>query len=124
MVKLTVTNFFSFKGFFNIKCTKFAQKHKNALNIFAENIPVLTYKTAMLAAINTELYAIKSNDILPKIVSATKIDQVLCHNQSETGELSGLLKIKLNAQVILTVNIDLHNRLTYQWSTGFNGTYW
>ena len=66
----------------------------------------------MLAAINTELYAIKSNDILPKIVSVTKIDQVLCHNQSETGELSGLLKIKLNAQVILTVNIDLHNRLT------------
>ena len=32
-------------------------------------------------------------------------------NQSETGGLAGILKIKTNARVMLTVNIDLQDRL-------------
>ena len=65
----------------------------------------------MLETIHTELYNIKSNDILPKNIPATNIDQLLRHNQSETEGLAGILKIKLNTQAMPTVNIDLQDRL-------------
>ena len=57
------------------------------------------------------MYNIKSNDITPKNIPATKIDQVLHRNKSETRGLAGILKIKVNAQVMLTVNIELQDRL-------------
>ena len=49
--------------------------------------------------------------ICQKNVSIQKINQVLNRNQSETGGLAGILKIKINARVTLTVNIDLQDRL-------------
>ena len=54
---------------------------------------------------------IKAIDNLPKNASIQKINQVLNRNQSETGGLAGILKIKINARVTLTVNIDLQDRL-------------
>ena len=54
---------------------------------------------------------IKAIDNLPKNASIQKINQVLNRNQSETGGLAGILKIKINARVMLTVNIDLQDRL-------------
>ena len=48
---------------------------------------------------------------LPKNIPQQKINEILNHNQSETGGLAQTLNIKLNAQVILTVNIDLQDRL-------------
>ena len=53
----------------------------------------------------------KTIDNLPKNASIQKINQVLNRNQSETGGLAGILKIKINARVTLTVNIDLQDRL-------------
>ena len=53
----------------------------------------------------------KAIDNLPKNASIQKINQVLNRNQSETGGLAGILKIKINARVMLTVNIDLQDRL-------------
>lgn len=84
---------------------------ENAFHIFAENARALTHNTAMFEVIHTELYNIKSNDIIPKNIPATKTDQVLRHNQSETSRLASILKIKLNTQSMLTVNIDLQDRL-------------
>ena len=49
--------------------------------------------------------------ICQKNVSIQKINQVLNRNQSEIGGLAGILKIKINARVTLTVNIDLQDRL-------------
>ena len=54
---------------------------------------------------------IKAIDNLPKNASIQKINQVLNRNQSETGGLAGILKIKINARVMLTVNVDLQDRL-------------
>ena len=48
---------------------------------------------------------------MPKNVSINKINKVLNRNQSETGGLAEILKIKINARVMLTVNIDFHDRL-------------
>ena len=48
---------------------------------------------------------------MPKNVSIHKINKVLNRNQSETGGLAEILKIKINARVMLTVNIDFHDRL-------------
>ena len=40
-----------------------------------------------------------------------KSNKVLNRNQSETGGLAGILKIKINAKVMLIVNIDFQDRL-------------
>ena len=48
---------------------------------------------------------------MPKNVSIQKINKVLNRNQSETGGLAGILKIKINARVMLTVNIGFQDRL-------------
>ena len=48
---------------------------------------------------------------MPKNVSIQKINEVLNRNQSETGGLAGILKIKINARVMLTVNIGFQDRL-------------
>ena len=82
---------------------------ENAFHIFAENARALTHNTAMFEGIHTELYNIKSNDT--KNIPATKTDQVLRYNQSETSRLASILKITLNTQSMLTVNIDLQDRL-------------
>ena len=48
---------------------------------------------------------------LPKNIPQQKINEIRNHNQSETGGRAQTLHIKLNAQVILTVSIDLQDRL-------------
>ena len=50
-------------------------------------------------------------DVLPKNVSRDVIEKVLNRNQSETGGLARILEIKINARVMLTVNIDMADRL-------------
>ena len=66
----------------------------NALHIFAKNAN-----------------ANRHHDNLPQHVAQDKIDKLFKKNQSQTGGLAGNLHIKLNARVILTVNIDLQDRL-------------
>lgn len=50
-------------------------------------------------------------DDLSKNVVHFKIDQVFNQNQSEKGGLAAMLKVKLNARVMLTVSADLDDRL-------------
>ena len=75
---------------------------KDALHVYAENEN---------DSIDNPIYYIKSIDNLPKKVSIQKINDVLNRNQSETGRLAGILKIKINAKAMLTVNIDFQDRL-------------
>ena len=65
----------------------------------------------MLESIHNTIYYIKAIDNLPKNVSIQKINKVLNRNQNETGGLAGILKIKMNARVMLIVNIDLQERI-------------
>ena len=50
-------------------------------------------------------------DHLPKNIPQQKINEILSYKQSETGGIGQTLHIKVNAQVMLTVNIDLQDRL-------------
>ena len=84
---------------------------KDALHIYAENANANSYSQAMLESIDNLIYYIKAIDNLPKNVSIQKINKVLYWNQSETDGLAGILKIKIKARVMLTVNIDLQDRL-------------
>ena len=57
------------------------------------------------------LYSIPSIDQLPKHVCKSVIDKALNKNQSETGGLAGKLELKVNARVMLTVNVDVNDHL-------------
>ena len=84
---------------------------KDALCIFAENAPANIHNVNLLNSINSEMYSITAIDSIPKSVALSKIEKVLNRCQSETGGLAGTLELKVNARVILTVNVDLEERL-------------
>ena len=65
----------------------------------------------MLNSIGNFLCAIPAIDVLPKNVSRDVIEKVLNRNQSETGGLARILDIKVIARIMLTVNIDIADRL-------------
>ena len=44
-------------------------------------------------------------------MSRDVIEEVLNRNQSETGDLARILEVKVNARIMLTVNIDIADRL-------------
>ena len=68
----------------------------------------------MLESIDTRIYYIKVIDKYPKNVSIKKINKSLNQNQSETSVLAGILKIKMNARVMLTVNIGFQSKLVHE----------
>ena len=84
---------------------------QNALHIFAENTSAKRHNLEMLYSIEGNILTIPPKDQFPKSIPRQKIIEVLNRNQSETRGLAGVLDIKLNARVILTVNIDLPDRL-------------
>ena len=65
----------------------------------------------MLTSNNNVLQSILAIDLLPKNVSKQVIEKVLDRNQSKTGGLARMLQIKVNARIMLTVNIDIADRL-------------
>ena len=65
----------------------------------------------MLRSNINELQIIEAIDILPKNIPPTKIAKALNHNQSKTGGLASIFKVKLNVPIVLTVSIDLQDRL-------------
>ena len=84
----------------------------DALHIFAENKPCQEHNLHMLNE-NTgnSLHSIAAIDQLPKNVSKDILEKTFNRNQSETGRLAKMLEIKINARVMLTVNIDIADRL-------------
>ena len=65
----------------------------------------------MLYSIDGNIFTIPTKDQFPKSIPSQKIIEVFNCSQSETGGLAGVLDIKLNARVMLTVNTDLQDRL-------------
>ena len=88
-----------------------ANLQSDTLHNFAENTPADTHNLAKLEALDSPLHNIPSIDLIPKHVSSQKIEEVLNLNQSNTSGLAQLLNIKLNARVMLTLNIDVKHRL-------------
>ena len=84
---------------------------QNALHIFAENAIAKRHNLEMSYSIEGNIFTIPAKDQFPKSIPRQKIIEVLNHNQSESGGYVEVLDIKLNARVMLTVNIDLQDRL-------------
>ena len=57
------------------------------------------------------MYSITAIDSISKNVAFSRIEKVLSRSQSETGGLAGTLELKVNTGVMLTVNVDLKDRL-------------
>ena len=83
----------------------------DALHLFAENKPVLKHNEAMLEKVPGTPYLINAIDELPKNVSTSLIELAQNRKQTETGGLATKLIIKLGAKVMLTVNIDIADKL-------------
>ena len=83
----------------------------DALHIYAENSPCHEHNKNMLDALDNILYTVHAIDEAPKNVSKDIIDKALSRNQSQTGGLAQTLYVKINARVMLTVNIDIADRL-------------
>ena len=88
-----------------------ANVQKDSLHIFAENAPADTLNLAKLEVLDSPLHNIPSIGLIPKNVSQQRIEEVLNSNQSNTGRLAQLLHIKVNGRLMLTVNIDVKDRL-------------
>ena len=65
----------------------------------------------MLEAINEEMCVVPAIDILPKNIASQRIKEALDWNQTDNGGLASVIKIKVNSRVMLTVNVDLSDRL-------------
>ena len=83
----------------------------DAFHIFAENIPCQAHNSKMLNENENTLYSVCAIDQIPKNIGKDVIDKALLRNQIQTGSLVQLLQIKVNARVMLTVSIDIADRL-------------
>ena len=83
---------------------------KNALHVLAENPPVNEHNQTMLDKIESQLIIVPAIDILSKDCNIN-IESLQKRKLSETGNLASLLKFKVGAQIMLTKNIDIDDKL-------------
>ena len=83
----------------------------HAIHMWAENSPVSKHSALMLNNVTNPLFVINAIYILPKNDQPSVINKVLNRNQMETGELSCILELKVNARLMLTSNIDVLDKL-------------
>ena len=78
-----------------------------------ENEPAIGRNEAVLNSIPSEVYIIEADNKIPNICKYP-IAMILAaqnQNQINTGGLAKLLKLKIGAKVMLTVNVDIQYRL-------------
>ena len=81
------------------------------LHVYAENAFVNVYNQKMLEALNNEMFVVPVINMLPiNIAASQRIKEVLDRNQTDSGGLASVIKIKVNSRVMLTVNLDLSDR--------------
>ena len=86
---------------------------ENAVHIFAENKPVEQHNEIQLYKIANELVRIQSIDETPRHITLaeSQIEAIKQRKISETGNLAYSLKLKIGAQVMLTANVNIEDRL-------------
>ena len=86
---------------------------EQALHIFAENGHVSTHNLMMLNKLPDDLVAIHAIDTIPANSGFVQSQILAAQNrkQSESGGLARLLTLKLESKVMLTVKIDIQERL-------------
>ena len=96
--------------FFNLDDHDFS---KQALHILAEKCPVSAYNLMMLNKLPGNLVAINARDTIPGNIEFTQCQVKPAQNceKSKTGDLTRLLTLKLESEVMLTVDINIQDRL-------------
>lgn len=86
---------------------------QDCLHIFAENIPFNKHNRSFLANLPVQLLEIESADDLPSNCSYPQQVIAVVQNpkQTETVGLARLLELNVGARIMLTVNIDIEDRL-------------
>ena len=86
---------------------------QHVVQMFAENKPAKERNETQLNTIDTQLILIDAIDEIPKdiVLSQSQIDAIKQRKMSETGNLESQLKLKIGAQVMLTSNLDIDDRL-------------
>ena len=86
---------------------------EQALHIFPEDGSVSAHNLMMLNKLPGDLLAIHAIDTIPCISGFTQCQIMAAQSrrQSESGGLARLLTLKLESKVMLTVNIDIQDRL-------------
>ena len=83
----------------------------DALHIWAENKPVDEYNDAKLDMIENPLVTLIAHDEYPAAASQHDIQKALCKKRNETGGLDYKIKLKVDARVMLTTNLNIEDRL-------------
>ena len=86
---------------------------RHAVYMFAENCPVVDHNDLMLNEMEGQTISINAiDDISPEVqLSDKQIDAIRARKISETGNLVSILNIKVGAQVMLTSNTNIEDRL-------------
>ena len=80
--------------------------------MFAENKPSVDYNELMLNEIG-EVISINAIDEVPQEIdlSDKQAETIRARKIGDTGNFASVLNLKVGAQVMLTINIDLEDRL-------------
>ena len=99
------------KSRFVAKNDLFCPKH--AVHMFAENCPVIDYNELMLNEIDGQTISLSAIDDIPHEVqlSDKQLETIRARKIGDTGNLASVLKLKIGAQVMLTCNINIEDRL-------------
>ena len=86
---------------------------KDALHMYAEKEPAIGRNEAVLNNLPGELYTIEADDKIPDNGKYPLAMILAAQNQKQTntGGLAKLLKLKIGAKVMLTVNVDIQDCL-------------
>ena len=81
--------------------------------MFAKNKPAKEHNEIQLNTLHTQLILIDAIDETAKDIalSQSQIDPIKQRKMSKTGNLESQLKLKIGAQVMLTSNLDIDDRL-------------
>ena len=80
--------------------------------MFAENKPVKRHDDTQLGMLESQLVCIDAINEIPKdIVSLSQINANKLIKITESGNLASQLKLKISAQAMLTLNLDIEDRL-------------
>ena len=86
---------------------------KHALHMFTENKPSVDYNELILNEILGEVISINAIDEVPQEIhlSDKQTETIRARKIGDTENQASVLSLKVGAQVMLTINIDLEDRL-------------
>ena len=89
------------------------KNQKDTLHTYEETEKAMKRYEAVLNDLYVEIYAIEINDKIPDNCNytVTLIQAAQNQTQTNTGGLAQLLKLKIGAELLLTINVDIQDRL-------------